>query len=508
MLDPNHNHALHVSALVSIFDIALIVDSICQSLSVRDIQACPRVSRQWASIFKPHAWRNVNLSSIALLTDDNIGTLLENKHWIRSLAVAAQYIEKVSSLSLTSIQKLNLYDENFGQSYRGDPVNVDAIICLIDNNKGLKTLEIELNWYNYLSKKLSPALLLAIGRHPTLIRLTWDVPRGIESSAFFQCLLHVCHDSILDLYATTRQYVRPGFLVAPDHAISTGEFRFSFEDFGDHESDPEYMALRKRIEVPLDQWGPFNLRKLYVPTLFETFPVFCNSPGLQHTTTNFVYGNVGENTDVLAGLSHLRNLDFTSDYSDKDYFAIFERLYPLEQVYVLNLDIDDHFILIVSALASTNQDSLTGLGADFSSVMATDIVFALTMFPNLKELDLGVIKFYAGGSERGMVGSDGDMDFNEKVIVEDWDPLQVHRPVGTIQDWWRRWTEAKKFMEDVWSLYKQEGKIRPMYVKFMYPIKAFMSREDVMAYTSHTGPWEGGRRTLTIQDAKRMLESR
>ncbi|KAG0348433.1 hypothetical protein BG005_011533 [Podila minutissima] len=508
MHDPHHNHALHLSALVSIFDITLIVDSICQSLSAHDIQACPRVNRQWASIFKPYAWHTVNVSSIAVLTEDNIGTLLENKRWIRSLAVAAQHIEKISSLGLTSIQELTLYDENFGHTYKGDPVNVDAIICLIDNNKGIKSLEIELNWYNYVSKKLSPALLLAIGRLPSLIKLTWRVPKGIESSEFSQCLLHVCHDSILELdVVTTRLYAQFDSLVAQDHAIGTRDFRFSLEDFGDHESDPEYIALRKRLEVPLGQWSPFSLRKLYVPTLFDTLPLLCNSPGLQHTTTSFALGKIGEITDVLAGLSHLRRLDFVSDYSDKDIFAMFEQLCPLERVYVLDLEIPDYFTPIMSALATTSQDSLTLLGSDKESVLATDVVSALTMFPKLKELDLGSIKIYAGGRGGGMEESEGDLDFNEKIIVEDWDPLQIYRPVGTVQDWWRRWTEAKVFMEDVWSVYKQEGKIRPMYMRFMYPIRAFMSREDVVAYTNHSGPWEGGRCTLTIEDAKRMLES-
>ncbi|KAF9005851.1 hypothetical protein BGZ52_008696, partial [Haplosporangium bisporale] len=58
------------------------------------------------------------------------------------------------------------------QAYDGAPVNVDTILALIERNTELKRLEIDLNRYNYRSHRLTPSLMLAIAKHPSLIKLT------------------------------------------------------------------------------------------------------------------------------------------------------------------------------------------------------------------------------------------------------------------------------------------------------------------------------------------------
>ncbi|KAF9405632.1 hypothetical protein BGZ76_006523, partial [Entomortierella beljakovae] len=45
----------------SIFDITLIVDIICEYLSLSDIKNCKHVSKNWYSLFGPNTWKTVYL---------------------------------------------------------------------------------------------------------------------------------------------------------------------------------------------------------------------------------------------------------------------------------------------------------------------------------------------------------------------------------------------------------------------------------------------------------------
>ncbi|KAG0080983.1 hypothetical protein BGZ92_000401, partial [Podila epicladia] len=138
-----------MSAPVSIFDITLIVDSICQFLILHDIQTCRQVNSHWSSLFRPHLWSHPKLLATTTLSDDKVATLLKNKRWIRSMTIAAQHIETVSALGFTHFQELILYDQNFEYSYEGTPVSLDAITSLLDRNPDLRSLEIDLNRYHY-----------------------------------------------------------------------------------------------------------------------------------------------------------------------------------------------------------------------------------------------------------------------------------------------------------------------------------------------------------------------
>ncbi|KAF8951573.1 hypothetical protein BGZ52_010908, partial [Haplosporangium bisporale] len=163
--------------------------------------------RQWAPMFAPHLWRTMRLPSTVIPAKDRIGAILESKHWIRSVTVAAQHIGQVSSLGLITLQELVLYDQDFQVSYTGDPVRVDAVVFMVSSNKSLQSLAINLNHYNYESKQLTPSLMLAIARHPSLSKLTWHIPDDLDTRAFVKCLLHVCHTSIQELHLATKRNV-------------------------------------------------------------------------------------------------------------------------------------------------------------------------------------------------------------------------------------------------------------------------------------------------------------
>ena len=145
------------------------------------------------------------------------------------------------------------------------------------------------------------------------------------------------------------------------------------------------------------------------------------------------------------------------------------------------------------------------------------MVLLLSTFPNLKVLEAEYVTILiqegteAEGSLQGPYnGSEQDPNFAE-TIVQDWDQSQTYRRIGTIKEWWSQWIGAKRFMRDFRKAYLQycdQERIvgRPIRMKFMWPIKAFMSRKDVLAFASGTGIWADGRRSINLADASLIRE--
>ncbi|KAI9231852.1 MAG: hypothetical protein BYD32DRAFT_466778 [Podila humilis] len=98
-----------------------------------------------STLLKPHPWRVTKLPSITSFTKGKFHAIVRNMPWIQSLKVAAVL-----------------------QACDGAPVNVDTILALIERNTELKRLEIDLNRYKYRSHRLTPSLILAIAKHPSL----------------------------------------------------------------------------------------------------------------------------------------------------------------------------------------------------------------------------------------------------------------------------------------------------------------------------------------------------
>ncbi|KAF8970769.1 hypothetical protein BGZ52_010392, partial [Haplosporangium bisporale] len=103
-----------MSVPVSIFDITLIVDSICHDLSLHDIQACRQVNKQWSILFKPHLWSTtILLSHPALPNDPKLAAFFDNKHWIRSLTLTPHQAVVVSDSGLfTNLRELALFEDH------------------------------------------------------------------------------------------------------------------------------------------------------------------------------------------------------------------------------------------------------------------------------------------------------------------------------------------------------------------------------------------------------------
>ncbi|KAF9303878.1 hypothetical protein BG003_001852, partial [Podila horticola] len=274
----------------SIFDITLIVDSICGHLSMSDVQTCRRVSKQWASMFRPHLWCTLKISSATALTDKKLDTIFKNKKYVRSLTTDELHLEQISRLNFTDLRELVLLDEHYGDGYFDRvPVSIDTVVALVDNNPDLQSLEICLPEYNYHSGVLSASLMLAIERHPSLRKLSWRIPYDHASGDFFKCLLSVCQRAIQELNVDAMYYSEPycsqcgyhctewyppsdGNPFFADGFVREGCFGYDFDEDGlDNEGNncpvkpgpvhPAYTELAS-LTKPLEELYPFALRRV------------------------------------------------------------------------------------------------------------------------------------------------------------------------------------------------------------------------------------------------------
>lgn len=505
-----------MSSTVSLFDITLIVDIICQGLSLPDIQACRQVNKQWESMFEPHLWSTLKLPSTAELTDDDgkIFTILENKRWIRSLTVAAQHINTLMDWNLTHLQTLVLYDENFEDSFEDDhPVDISVIVALIENNKDLWSLEIDLNRYNYQDGDLSPAIMLAIAGHPSLTKLKWRFPNGHGSVEFCKCLLSVCQNSsIRELVVQSKEFIQP-YCGICDGDCSLARWschQFGYRDLNGHEDHPSYQELRQRLDLPMDQLGPFDLRKLTLNYEFFSFyrPLLNQCPDLQEVALDFSSQNSGEILELLAGCPTLRGLDLRNGRHGMDYAVEIQRFRKLQRLYIPQVS-PDQFERILSSLTESSLQTLEVLGLSMS-IADEDVISVLSTFPNLKEIDVDSAKIYVQDTEVPFQTLQSIEDLgSDKVVVQDWDPSQVYRADETISEWWDHWIYAQKFMTSVARAYAQQSgqsTRRSIHMRFMYPIRAFLEECAADDYANGRGLWAGGRRTLTVEDARLMVK--
>ncbi|KAI9235209.1 MAG: hypothetical protein BYD32DRAFT_463645 [Podila humilis] len=511
-----------MSALVSIFDITLIVDTICQSLFLHDIQACRQVNKQWSSLFKPHLWSHLKFPSTTTLAHDKIATILDHKHWIRSFTIAGQHIEKISAMGFTHLQELVLYDQNFECSVNYDPVPLDAIVSLIDSNTDLWNLGIDLNrcqyQHNYQPRELSPALMLSIARHPSLRRLVWRVLDGHDNQVFAKCLLYVCQQrQIQELYVFSKEHVNPYCNIC-DGDCSLAEYYcypFSLDDEGHLNRLPGLRELKQKVEeTPVEQMGSFAFRKLQLTFEFEEcyIPLLKSCPDLEEISIDLSGEHGDQAMEVLAGCPTLRGLDLRRGRFDMDYAREVRRFSQLQTVQLPHVS-KEQLQVILDSLRKSSQETLEVLCLSLSA-SPKDVVSIFGSFPNLKEIDFDSVRIYTrddSGSNSGAYVPGAEDRTLGNCIVRDWDPSQMYRWDETMSDWWDHWTRAKQFMRAISSVYVQESYesvLSPICMRYMYPIKEFMSEKDATDYAKGTGAWaRSERRALTVADAKRMADA-
>ncbi|KAG0258481.1 hypothetical protein BGZ95_004944 [Linnemannia exigua] len=515
-----------MSSSISIFDIALIVDSIYHFLLLPDLQICRRVNKQWSLLFKPHDWSHQKLPLTAVLTKNRIDSLIDHKHWIRTLTMAAPHIGKVSALGFTHLEEIILYDQNYECSYYGVPTPSSAIESLLDNNPDLKSLEIDLNQYHYhdqISRKLnmfSAGLMLAIERHPSLTRLVWHVQEGHMNDDFARSLFYMCLQRPLhELYVLSKKFLPIYcYMCGGGCSDESRDYEsFHMNDLDHFKMLPELRRFQQATrKMTVDSGKPFAFRKLGLSFEFRKYylPLLRNCPDLQEVLFDLPE-DYTEILEVLAKSPTLRGLDL----SNGGYQRALEReIHRFSQLQTVRFpqQCGGGFQLqkVLDSLRSSSQNTLEVMNLCMSAVYPEDVVSIIRSFPNLKEIDIDSLKIYLRESDRSTLEADvpGADNPSLKVrIVQNWDPLRLNKPHGTMSEWWDYWYEANDFICEMWIAYLEESRkleLPSIRVRFMYPIKAFMSEAEANDYAERSGAWKSSEsQTLTIEDVSRMMKA-
>ena len=142
---------------ISIFDISLLMDSICCELHTCDIVNCRRVCKAWNAAFAAYEWRHVHLnrrlpefeyvyshmkrtrSPYDPLSAMDIKLIRDRSQWISALEISLFDTLLKGSLC-TTLQRLACFHD------RDEPMNSsveDSSLALLCKNRGLKELELD-----------------------------------------------------------------------------------------------------------------------------------------------------------------------------------------------------------------------------------------------------------------------------------------------------------------------------------------------------------------------------
>ncbi|KAG0090279.1 hypothetical protein BGZ92_003293 [Podila epicladia] len=376
-----------MSAPVSVFDITVIADLICQSLTLHHIQTCRRVNKHWSSLFMPHLWSHLKLPATTTLSDDKITTLLKNKRWIRSITIAAQHIESISALGFTHFQELILYDQNFECSYEGATVSTDTIVSLLDNNPDLRSLEIDLNCDKSSLKRL-----------PELRALKQKLEEVSLEQLMLECPL----------------------------AFRKLRLPYEFEGC--------YFPVLKNCpdlqEVAVDLVGEQSGEVLEVqagcPTL-RGLDLRCGRHDMDYAWE-------------VQRFTQLQTVSFP-EMPKEMLQGVFDSLRRTshETLEVLGLNI------------SVSSDYVASVLMSFPNLKEIDLVTVRVVrkFPNLKVINSTTVRIYVEDDRRfpsGCYVPDAKDRTVDDSIVQDRDVSQLYRPDETMSEWWYQWTTAKRFM--------------------------------------------------------------
>ncbi|KAG0376233.1 hypothetical protein BGX24_008057 [Mortierella sp. AD032] len=115
---------------LSIFDIPLIFDQICNTLSYEDVWACMRVNKLWNVLARPHHWRSFRSTSLSCNTTLLSRIASVNVPLVRSLDLNVFHTDMLD-IPFANLIRLQLH---FGSTYRAatssqGPNKALALIC-------------------------------------------------------------------------------------------------------------------------------------------------------------------------------------------------------------------------------------------------------------------------------------------------------------------------------------------------------------------------------------------
>ncbi|CAO3565938.1 unnamed protein product [Mortierella alpina] len=186
---------------ITIFDISLLVDSICSSLDRHDIVRCRRVCKAWNAAFAVNSWRTVWLLKKGTPVPHTTrpatatGLIRSNAHWIRSLGLSL-FDSTFQGSTCTNL-------EGLGCSYDGGPgaeTNTDeSSLALLWQNRGLRALGFSL-YESHVRRHVLPNLPRLIQLRTLFITLNCTFRSDFS---LFLDILQLLPPSLLELTVAT-----------------------------------------------------------------------------------------------------------------------------------------------------------------------------------------------------------------------------------------------------------------------------------------------------------------
>ncbi|KAF9336075.1 hypothetical protein BG006_009769 [Podila minutissima] len=225
---------------ISVFDIALIVDLICDPLDIVDLQVCCQVNRHWSIMFGPHRWKPLDLSSTTMLSRDQINGIIKNASYTRSVTIAWVHQSLPMEANFHHLHELTLRDEiawNGNQHYHHN-----SVLALITRNRNMQSLTLDVDRCNYLENTFAASIMRAIAQHPSLTTLVWNVPSEVfgVGDSFVQSLL----EATLDIPTAVSRFNGLQRLRLPDFQGPEEEALMYANKFGEGAKDRMPMTIK------------------------------------------------------------------------------------------------------------------------------------------------------------------------------------------------------------------------------------------------------------------------
>ncbi|KAF9415431.1 hypothetical protein BGZ94_000090 [Podila epigama] len=370
---------------LSIFDVDLIVKSISAHLSVTDIGACRRVSFDWNAMFTPYFWSRITLGEETRIDHFQQKLIIKNVAWTRSLTIENTHKQLLLAAKFSQLVELKLYDGAcswYGHDYFGS----GSILALLEQNRKLKVLSLDLDRSNFNSNTLAASILLAVSRHPSLTMLKWNVPSELFNEPFSQSLIYACQS--LQAVDITAKIYDNGCNCGCQEYDYDDEHLFSFQDL------PGTTDLGSEdSRVPLDQLEPFALRSLCLPVYIQFNAwswgqILRRCPHLVDIRIPFPEEYHLEMLDILSGITELMFVDFSASYDVKDKLAAVRMLNPLKGLCLPFVESSEDMSKIISHISQPSWHRLEVLQLQLEST--EQFLEAMTKLSHLKEIDVAV----------------------------------------------------------------------------------------------------------------------
>ncbi|KAF9113490.1 hypothetical protein BGX27_001444 [Mortierella sp. AM989] len=357
------------SRSVTIFEVPLILDSICENLQLEDLHSCRGVCKTWRVIFEHYRWRTIDWF---VAMEENLDGVIRNAHWIRDLKVGPIHTALVGDNRATNLRSLYIkkccnwggisrwrfqwdggYSEDTSEEEDDDDGNrmtpTISTLDLIKQNSRLENLIIDCmrgtsiehfgshHLSDYMNSQLErdDSVLFALKRHSSLKFIQLNLMSTNANPKDLAIILKHCPTT------TMRQLIirRRSFFTATGEELELYHSDSAAERY--QETWPIFTALQRLkfdgtmegaeglVLIPLLRSCP-NLVHLTVPAvdrrrnrlLFDTIAKYC--PKLE--VINMYDNNIFEPdlAHLLQSPLRLRELylNFPTGFSDLDFLTI------------------------------------------------------------------------------------------------------------------------------------------------------------------------------------------